>query len=94
MERFRRLDAETLEIERTFTDPVALAQPYTTRATLKVRPDTTFVENVICDQYYGRKPGFGFGGILGINGHPWQEVEELQNPTWEDVERQSREREE
>lgn len=70
VERFRRLDAETLEIERTFTDPVALAQPYTTRAILKVRHDLTFTENVICDQHYVRKVGFGFGGILGINNHP------------------------
>ena len=72
VERFRRLDAETLEIERTLTDPIALAKPYTTRATLKLTPNLTPQENVICDQYYTRKLAFGFQGLLGINNHPWQ----------------------
>ena len=72
VERFRRLDPETLEIERTFTDPMALARPYVTTATLKLAPDLTPQENVICDQYYGRKIGFGFQSLLGISSHPWQ----------------------
>jgi hypothetical protein len=90
-ERIRRVDAETLEIERTFTDPIALARPYKTFATLKLTPDYTFTENVICDQYYVRKVGFGFGGLLGINAHPWQLPEENPNATWEDVERREAE---
>ena len=93
VERFRRLDAETLEIERTFTDPVALAKPYVTTATLKLTRDLTFQENVICDQYYVRKPGFGFGGLLGINDHPWQSPEENPNATWQDVEREEEKQE-
>jgi len=87
VERIRRVDAETLEWERTFTDPTALAKPYTTRATLKVRQDLTLTENVICDQYYVRKVGMGFGGLLGTNAHPWQMPEENPNASWEDVER-------
>ena len=72
VERFRRLNADTLEVERTFTDPIALARPYVTSATLKLTPNLTPQENVICDQYYGRKIAFGFQGLLGINSHPWQ----------------------
>jgi hypothetical protein len=49
------------------------------------------VENVVCDQYYVRKVGFGFGGLLGINAHPWQAAEENPNATWEDVEREEAE---
>jgi hypothetical protein len=90
-ERIRRLDADTLEIERTFTDPIALARPYVTKATMKLTPNHTFVENVVCDQYYVRKVGFGFGGLLGINAHPWQAAEENPNATWEDVEREEAE---
>ena len=88
VERFRRLDAETLEIERTFTDPMALARPYVTTATLQRTADSTFQENVLCDQYSVRKPGVGFGGLLGIADHPWQLPEENPNPTWEDVEQE------
>ena len=82
VERFRRVDAETLEVERTLTDAMALAKPYTTKTTLKLRPDVTFQENVVCDQYYMRRLGFGFGGLLGISAHPWQLPEERPNPTW------------
>ena len=87
VDRFRRVDAETLEIERTLSDPIALAKPHKTYATLKLRPNLAFQENVVCDQYYERKIGFGFGGLLGINAHPWQMPEEAPNSTWEDVER-------
>ena len=82
VERIRRVDAETLEIERTLSDPIAIATPYKTRATLKLIPQMTFQENVICDQYYVRKVGFGFGGLLGINDHPWQSPEEDPNADW------------
>ena len=88
VERFRRLDADTLGIERTFTDTMALAKPYKTHATLKLASNLTFQENVICDQYYTRKPGFGFGGLLGISDHPWQSPEEHPNATWQDVDRE------
>ncbi len=72
VERFRRLDADTLEISRMLTDPTALAKPYTTSVTLKLTPNLTPQENVVCDQYYTRKLAFGFGSLLGINDHPWQ----------------------
>ena len=72
VERFRRVDADTLQIDRTLTDPMALAKPYTTSATLKLTPNLTFQENVVCGQYYVRKFAFGYDGLLGINTHPWQ----------------------
>lgn len=87
IERLRRVDADTLEWERTMTDPIALSRPYTTKSTLKLRNDPTFIENVVCDQYYVRKVGMGFGGLLGINEHPWQLPEESPNADWQDVEK-------
>ena len=72
VERFRRIDAGTLEIERTLTDPVALAKPYVTRVTLKLTPNLTFQENVTCNQYYERHAFYGDDTVMGINEHPWQ----------------------
>jgi len=72
VEHLRRVDADTLQIDRTLTDPKALAKPYATSATLKLMPNLPFQENVICDQYYVKKIAFGYGGLLGINNHPWQ----------------------
>ncbi len=71
VERFRRVDADTLEIERTLTDPIALARPYTTSATLQLTPNLTFQENVICGQYYYRQYAFGYDSLLGIWTHPY-----------------------
>jgi len=72
VERIRRVDGETLQIDRTLTDPITLARPYTTTATLKAASNLKFVENVVCGQYYIRKFAFGYDGLLGINIHPWQ----------------------
>ncbi len=71
VERFRRVDAETLEIQRTLSDPIMLARPYTTSATLKLSPSMTFPENVVCGQYYYRQYAFGYDGLLGIWSHPY-----------------------
>ena len=75
VERFRRVDAGNLEMERTFTDPIALAKPYTGRMTLRLNPRYELNENRAnndCSQYRVRKAGFGkgMGGLLGINDHP------------------------
>jgi hypothetical protein len=74
VERFRRLDNNTLEIERTLTDPIALAKPFVIRISLKSRPDQDLNENqdgrqYDCTQFMVRKPAFGEGegGLLGIN---------------------------
>ena len=77
VERFRRVDADRLEIERTLTDPIALAKPYTTRVALRLRPNLDLDENMDgrqfdCMQFMVRKPAFGEGenGLLGIGDHP------------------------
>ena len=74
VERLRRVDAETLEIERTLTDPIALAKPFTTRVALTFSPDKDLDENVAtdCTQFMMRKPAFGegAGGLMGISEPP------------------------
>ena len=76
VERFRRVDAETLEIERTLTDPIALAEPFTTGVVLKLSPDRDMDENINgvydCSQFMMRKPAFGEGinTVLGISEPP------------------------
>ena len=71
VERFRRIDANTLQINRTLTDPMALTRPYTTSATLQSTPNLTFQENVVCGQYYFRSFAFGYDSLLGIWTHPY-----------------------
>ena len=77
VERFRRLDAGSLEIVRTLTDPIALAKPYTRRGVLRLNPSYALNENMDgkqydCSQFMVRKPAFGEGegGLLGIADHP------------------------
>ncbi len=74
VERLRRVDAETLEIERTLTDPIALAKPFTTRVALKFSPDRDLDENMAtdCTQFMMRKSAFGegIGGVMGISEPP------------------------
>jgi len=48
-ERFRLVDADTMEIETTITDPAALTAPYTTYATLRRHRDWTIAE-YICQE--------------------------------------------
>ena len=75
VERFRRVNADTLEIDRTLTDPIALAKPYTSRVELRLRPNSDLNDNRNtndCAHYRVRKPGFGkgMGDLLGISDHP------------------------
>ena len=74
VERFRRVDADTLEIERTLTDPIALAKPFTVRVVLQFSPDKDLDDNVgyDCTQFMVRKPAFGEGegGLMGISEPP------------------------
>ncbi|MCH8268207.1 MAG: hypothetical protein IH846_11870 [Acidobacteria bacterium] len=76
VERFRRVDADNLEIERTLTDPVALAKPFTVRTGLKLSLDMDLDENLgtgyDCTQFMMRKPAFGdgIGGVMGISEPP------------------------
>ena len=75
VERWRRLDSNTLEVERTLTDPIVMESPYTYNTTLRFSPRYTLrndTRNDDCTQYMMRKPSFGEGinGILGIFEHP------------------------
>ena len=77
VERFRRVDADHLEIERTLNDPVSLAKPFTKTVVLRLNPKYDLNENMDgkqydCMQFMVRKPGFGEGegGLLGIADHP------------------------
>jgi len=74
VERFRRVDMGDLEIERTLTDPKALAKPFTSRIALRLNPrySLPISGNNDCTQYMVRKPAFGkgIGGLLGISDHP------------------------
>ena len=66
--------ADHLELERTLTDPIALAKPFTTHIVLRLSPDKDLDENVRvdCNQYMMRKPSFGdgIGGVMGISEPP------------------------
>lgn len=73
LEKFRRPDLDTLEIERTITDPVALAKPMTQRVTVRLTPALNLNENMDgrqfdCQQFMIRKDAFGEGEntLLGI----------------------------
>ena len=76
VERFRRVDAGNLEIERTLTDPIALAKPFVTRVVLRLSQDKDLDENMgtgyDCTQFMMRKPAFGegIGGVMGISEPP------------------------
>ena len=77
LERFRRVDAEHLEIERALTDPISLAKPFTKTVVLRLNPKYDLNENMDgkqydCTQFMVRKPAFGEGegGLLGIADHP------------------------
>jgi hypothetical protein len=75
VERFQRSNAGNLQIERTFTDPVALAKPYTYSVMHRLNPNFDLDEHRNsneCSQYMVRKEGFGKGinSLLGISEHP------------------------
>jgi hypothetical protein len=75
VERWRRIDLATMEVERTLTDPIVMKTPYTYKATLRLSPRYTLnndTRNDDCTQYMMRKSAFGEGvnGLLGIFEHP------------------------
>lgn len=49
IERFRLVDPDTMSIQTTITDPVVLAQPYTSTNIMKRHPDWT-LDEYICEQ--------------------------------------------
>lgn len=51
VERMRRLDHSTLEIEFLFEDPNVFTKPWGTRRLYQLRPDSQIAENVACEEH-------------------------------------------
>jgi hypothetical protein len=64
VERFRLTDPETMTIETTISDPVALTAPYTTNSTLKRHRNWTIAE-YICEE--NNRNSVDQSGKAGIN---------------------------
>ena len=62
VERIRRPNHDTLEIEVTFEDPKAYTRPWTGKKAYQLQPPTyELKEDVICEEY--RKPGLRNDGF-------------------------------
>ena len=62
VERIRRITYDALEIEKTLTDPKALAKPYTTRRTyILAPPDWDILEDITCEHKFQRGIWYGEG---------------------------------
>ncbi len=62
VERIRRIAYDVLEIEKTLTDPKALAKPYTTRRTFVLAPpDWDILEDIPCEHKFQRGIWYGEG---------------------------------
>ena len=51
VERFRRIDADTLENELTFDDPKAYTKTWTVTQRFKFHPDEEIMEDVVCEDH-------------------------------------------
>ena len=57
VERFQRLDYDTLKIDLTFDDPKAYTKPFTGQAMFEFRPDQELREALMCeDQIMAESP--------------------------------------
>lgn len=65
IERFRRIDHDTLQIDVTIDDPKAYGKPFTYQILRKLRPDWDIAETVTCDERYtkGLYHGEGPAGL-------------------------------
>jgi hypothetical protein len=62
VERIRRVNHDTLEIEVTFDDPKTYTKPWTGKKTYQLQPSSYEIkEDMICDEY--RKPGLRNDGF-------------------------------
>jgi hypothetical protein len=68
VERIRRTDATTLEIQFTFDDPKALTRPWTITRVYKVKPDWTIAEDP-CGEGNGGPTGRS-ANVVGVDGAP------------------------
>ena len=51
VERFRRVNHDTLGIDFLFDDPKAYATPWTGKKILRLRPDWEFLEHTVCEDH-------------------------------------------
>jgi hypothetical protein len=65
IERFRRVDHDTLFIDVTIDDPTAYTKPFTYQIVRKLRTDWDIAETVTCDERY-RKGIYGGEGPGGL----------------------------
>jgi hypothetical protein len=61
VERYKRIDRDTLEINLTLTDPKTFTKPWNHRVTYQWRPDLEIMENVTCDEHYKKGIFYGEG---------------------------------
>ena len=61
VERYKRVDHDTLEINLTLTDPKTFTKPWNHRVTYQWRPDLEIMENVTCDDHYKKGIFYGEG---------------------------------
>jgi hypothetical protein len=57
-ERYRLVDANTLEDRITIEDPAFFTQPWTSVVTYKRQPDAIFAEDVCLDRLAAKQPAF------------------------------------
>lgn len=60
VERFRRVNQETLVIDFLFDDPKVYTKPFAGQRTWKLRPDYKMIEDILCDDPFNKG---GQGGI-------------------------------
>ncbi len=76
VERYRRVDPDHLELERTLTDPVALAEPHQARAIFEMAKEVYDMDENVdgrqndCSGYMLRESFFGKTDLLRIGDHP------------------------
>ena len=51
VERYRRIDHDTLEVELTFDDPKAYTKPWTVRQLFKFHPEDEIREDFMCEEH-------------------------------------------
>jgi hypothetical protein len=59
VERFRRINASTLDYEATIEDPNVFEKPWIVQRTFPLRPDLEKVEEFVCENNRDYKPLFG-----------------------------------
>src|SRR5262249_52548292 len=61
IERYRRTDRNTLQLDLTLEDPKTFTKPWTRQVVYQWRPDMEIMESVTCDERYRKGIFFGEG---------------------------------